>query len=285
VNSGKAVALSRACLLAKNDVLVLADARQTWSTKALKLLLENFTDPSIGAVSGDLIVSSGRGAMEGVGLYWKYEKWIRKQESRFHSMVGVTGAICAVRRTLFHPIPQGTILDDVYWPLQVAMQGYRVIHDERACAFDRLPEKPRDEFRRKVRTLSGNFQLAAQLPMALLPWKNPVWLQFVSHKLVRLLVPWALLATLGLALALPGLVYGTTFWFQIGFYVSGLMGLWFPALAKAKPVSVATSFLVLNSAAWLAFWIWLFGRTSDSWTKILYGTPAMAGVDHSPATI
>ena len=145
MNSGKAVALSEACALARHDFLVFADARQTWSTKALKLLLENFTDPTIGAVSGDLIVSSGRGALEGVGLYWKYEKWIRKQESRFHSMVGVTGAICAVRRELFQPIPQGTILDDVYWPLQVAMQGYRVIHDERACAFDRLPEKTGDD--------------------------------------------------------------------------------------------------------------------------------------------
>jgi cellulose synthase/poly-beta-1,6-N-acetylglucosamine synthase-like glycosyltransferase len=286
VNSGKAVALSEACALARNDVLVFADARQTWSAKALKLLLENFTDSTIGAVSGDLIVSSGRGALEGVGLYWKYEKWIRKQESRFHSMVGVTGAICAVRRELFQPIPQGTILDDVYWPLQVAMQGYRVIHDERAWAFDRLPEKAGDEFRRKVRTLSGNFQLAAQLPAALLPWKNPVWLQFVSHKLLRLLVPWALLATLGLALVLPGLLYETTFWIQLAFYVFGVMGMWFPALAKAKPISLATSFLVLNSAAWLAFWIWLFGKTSDSWTKILYGrSPALASVDHSPATI
>src|SRR5439155_2422118 len=225
-------------------------------------------------------------ALEGVGLYWKYENWIRKQESRFHSMVGVTGAICAVRRKLFQPIPQGTILDDVYWPLQVAMQGYRVIHDERACAFDRLPEKTGDEFRRKVRTLSGNFQLAAQLPEALLPWKNPVWLQFVSHKLVRLLVPWALLATFALALALPGLLYETTFWIQLGFYGFGVMGMWFPALAKAKPISLATSFVVLNSAGWLAFWIWLFVKTPDSWTNILYGrSPVMAVVQPRPAPI
>ena len=96
----------------------------------------------------------------------------------------------------------------------------------------------------------------------------------------------SLLATFALALALPGLLYETTFWIQLGFYGFGVMGMWFPALAKAKPISLATSFLVLNSAAWLAFWIWLFGKTPDSWTKILYGrSPAMAGVDHSPATI
>jgi cellulose synthase/poly-beta-1,6-N-acetylglucosamine synthase-like glycosyltransferase len=286
VNMGKAMALSKACSIAKNEILVFADARQTWSPEALRLLLENFYEPSIGAVSGDLVVRSAPGALEGVGLYWRYEKWLRKQESCFHSTVGVTGAICAVRRKLFRPIPQGIILDDVYWPLQVAMQGYRVVHDERACAYDRLPETAGDEFRRKVRTLSGNFQLMGRLPSALLPWKNPVWLQFISHKLFRLVVPWALLAMLGLTLALPGRLYEATFWAQISFYAFGLAGIGFPALARVKPVSAATSFLVLNSAAWFAFWIWLFGKTANSWTKILYpSAPAIAGVDRSPVTV
>src|SRR5207249_10681512 len=128
-------------------------------------------------------------------------------ESQVHSSVGVTGAICAVRRRLFPGVPQGTILDDVYWPMHVAMQGYRVIHDQRARAFDRLPERARDEFRRKVRTLAGNFQLAVRLPQTLLPWRNPVWWQFVSHKLLRLVVPWALLAMLVISSVLPGWLY------------------------------------------------------------------------------
>jgi len=285
INMGKAVALSEACSLAKNDILVFADARQTWSRETLKLLLENFSDPSIGAVSGNLIVHSAAGVMEGVGLYWRFEKWLRHQESRVHSMVGVTGAISAVRRQLFHPIPQGIILDDVYWPLQVTMQGYRVIHDDRACAYDVLPETAGGEFRRKVRTLSGNFQLVARLPAALLPWKNPIWLQFISHKLFRLLVPWALLAMLGLAFLLPGLLYETTFWAQVGFYGLALGGICFPGIAKMRLLSAAASFLILNCAAWLAFWIWLLGKTSNSWTKILYhGSPAVAAIDRSPVT-
>lgn len=284
-NMGKAIALSKACALAKNEILVFADARQKWSPEALRLLLENFSEPSIGAVSGDLVVASAPGVLEGVGLYWRYEKWLRKQESRIHSMVGVTGAICAVRRKLFHPIPQGIILDDVYWPLQVSMQGYRVVHDERARAYDRLPEKARDEFRRKVRTLSGNFQLVGRLPSALLPWKNPVWLQFISHKLFRLLVPWALLGMFGLSAALPGPLYEAAFWAQVAFYSFGFAGIVFPVLAKVRLVSAVASFMVLNSAAWLAFWIWLFGQTSNSWTKILYSTPpAVAGVGQSPVT-
>src|SRR5262249_42480436 len=129
------------------------------------------------------------------------------RESQIGSQVGVTGAISAVRRELFRAIPQGTLLDDVYWPLQVALAGYRVVHDSRAIARDRLPERPRDELRRKVRTLAGNFQLMTRLPAALLPWRNPVWWQLVSHKLLRLAVPWALLLTLVMGARLEGWFY------------------------------------------------------------------------------
>src|SRR5207237_4710179 len=167
-------------------------------------LLENFADPSVGAVSGDLHLETSPGVLAGVGLYWRFEKWLRCRESLVDSQVGVTGAIAAVRRELFRPVPAGTLLDDVYWPMQVAMQGYRVVHDARARAFDRLPDSPRDEFRRKVRTLAGNFQLAALLPASLSPWRNPVWVQWVSRKLLRLVAPWALLGLLASCIAGDG---------------------------------------------------------------------------------
>src|SRR3954469_11061192 len=169
-NVGKAESISRGVAAATGDVVVFADARQRWAPDALRRLLENFDDPAVGGVSGDLCLESDSGLTSGVGVYWKYEKAVRKLESRLHSTVGATGAISAVRRSLFRPIPPGTILDDVYWPLQVVMQGSRVVHDGRALAFDRLPSKARDEFRRKVRTLSGNFQLVARAPAVLLPW-------------------------------------------------------------------------------------------------------------------
>ncbi len=284
-NVGKARALSAGCALARNEVIVFADARQSWCPQALRLLLKNFSDPTIGAAGGDLVVQSAPGLMGGIGLYWRYEKWLRKQESRVHSTVGVTGAISAVRRQLFHPIPQGIILDDVYWPLLVAMQGFRVVHDEHAYAYDRFPEKTWDEFKRKVRTLSGNFQLIGRLPGALVPWKNPVWFQFLSHKLSRLLIPWALLAMLGLGAVLRGPVYQFAFWSQIAFYATGLVGIGLGPRASLRPVSAAASFLVLNSAAWLAFWVWISGNTSRSWTKILYpASTTVPSVDRSTAT-
>lgn len=106
-NSGKAAALSAGCRAATRDIIVFADARQSWPPETFDLLLENFADPTVGAVSGNLVVQSSAGVMSGVGLYWRYEKWLRRQESRAGSMVGVTGAVSAVRRELFRPIPAG----------------------------------------------------------------------------------------------------------------------------------------------------------------------------------
>ena len=270
---GWASALNAGCAAARHGILVFADARQRWDPQALDLLLENFADPQVGAVSGDLVLEADSGVLAGIGLYWRYEKWLRKQESRVHSTVGVTGAISAVRRQLFQPVPDGTILDDVYWPLTVAMSGFRVIHDERARAHDRLPDRTADEFRRKLRTLSGNFQLLMRLPAALLPWRNPVWIQFVSHKVLRLVVPWMLAAMLISSVLLEGTVYRLAFCTQSLFYLVGLAGVWAGARLPFRLVSAAASFLVLNAAAWLAFWVWASGSAARSWRKAMYEVP------------
>lgn len=273
--AGKAAALSVGAASAVHEFLAFADARQRWADDVLTRLLENFADPTIGAVSGDLVLESAPGVLAGVGLYWRFEKWLRKQESRFGSQVGVTGAVSAVRRSLFRPIPPGTLLDDVYWPMLVALQGYRVIHDDRARAFDRLPDKPRDEFRRKVRTLAGNFQLLTLLPAAaLFPWSNRVWWQWLSRKLLRLVVPWALLGMLISSFFLTEEFYQIMFWLQAAVYGLAVLGL-VPALGRTlKPLGTAASFLVLNTAAWLAFWVWISGRAGRSWHKVRYEAAA-----------
>lgn len=276
-NRGKAVALSEGVAAAKGDIVVFADARQTWADDALVTLLATFDDPAIGAVSGDLVIESAPGVMAGVGLYWRYEKWIRTNEGRLHSTVGVTGAISSVRRTLFSGIPAGTILDDVYWPLRVVLQGKRVVHQPKAKAFDRLPDRAEDEFRRKVRTLAGNFQLVARLPRIIVPWNNPIFVQFASHKLGRLVVPWALIAILvasvTLAIATGSLFFTFVVLAQVASYALGLLGL---KGSRNKLANAAGSFLLLNAAAWMAFWVWVTGRSARSWGKVKYAAPVMS---------
>jgi cellulose synthase/poly-beta-1,6-N-acetylglucosamine synthase-like glycosyltransferase len=270
-NQGKAAALTQGCAAAKHEVIVLTDARQSWAPDALVRLLENFT---------------GDGVLGGVSLYWRIEKWLRKKESQVWSQAGVSGSISAVRRALFRPVPPGTILDDVYWPLQVVFQGYRVVHDDRARAFDRLPRRSCDEFRRKVRTLSGNLQLLTLQPRLLLPWRNPLWPVLVSHKLLRLLVPWALVALLPLSALLRGPFYEAAFAAQLAGYTFALLGLATPTPGRLS--STAASFLVLNGAALAAFWVWLGGRSGRSWRKVPYDgqpLPALAGEARPPVSV
>jgi len=278
---GKAAALSQGAALARHEILVFADVRQTWPANSLEFLLAPFADPAVGAVTGDLVLESGPGVLAGVGLYWRFEKWLRRQEGKYWSVVGATGAIAAVRRDLFRPIPDGTLLDDVYWPMQVALRGYRVWHEQRANAFDRLPARAADEFRRKVRTLSGNFQLLTLLPQVLLPWRNPIWFQFVGHKLLRLVVPWCLLAMLGLSAVLAwfadGWLYPAVLAAQVVGYAVAAAGLHPAVAARSRLASAGASFLVLNAAAWVAFWVWATGRAGRSWTKTVYEKPVGVG--------
>jgi cellulose synthase/poly-beta-1,6-N-acetylglucosamine synthase-like glycosyltransferase len=279
---GKAMALNQAHGVASHPVLVFADVRQTWAPDAINRLLGAFDDPSVGAVSGDLVVESAPGVMAGVGLYWRFEKWLRRTESRFDSMVSVTGCIAAVRRELFPILPAGTILDDVYWPLSVAMRGYRVVHEEQARAFDRLPEKACDEFRRKVRTLAGNYQLMALRPAVLLPWRNRLWWQFVSHRVMRLVVPWALVSVFGMSAVLVGPVYRCAFWGQVAFLTLGVAGAQETIARRFRVASTVFSFLVLNAAAWFAFWVWVSGRSSQSWTRVTYqSVPSQVSSAHA----
>jgi len=272
-NQGKSAALSHAVSMARHEIVLFADARQRWDEHTIDNLLANFADSTVGAVSGDLVIESTPGTLAGVGLYWRFEKWLRRRESEVASMVSVSGSVAAVRKSLFIPIPAGTLLDDVYWPLAVAMYGYRVVHDENAKAYDRFPERARDEFRRKVRTLSGNFQLLARLPQALNPFSNPVFFQLLSHKILRLVVPWALIALLVLSSILEHPVYRICFFGQLGFYGIAIIGLSRFAATRIRLASAAASFLVLNTAAAVALWTYLSGRSTRSWTKVSY-TPS-----------
>ena len=223
---GKAGALNGAAASAKGDILVFADVRQQFDRQALRELVANFHDPSIGAVSGELMLmdASGREAADGVGLYWRYEKWIRAQEAEIHSMMGATGSIYAIRRELFTPIPADTILDDVAIPLNIVLRGMRAVFDGSARAYDQVSASPKLEYGRKVRTLTGNYQLLARMPALLSPLHNPVWLQFMSHKVGRLLVPYFLLLLFVANLfALHG-VYLWLFCLQAAWYMMAWAG-------------------------------------------------------------
>jgi hypothetical protein len=146
-------------------------------------------------------VRSGDREESNVGLYWRYERWIRKQLAAVDSMMGATGPLYAIRKDLFRPMPADTLLDDMYIPLGAFFQGYRLVLEEQAKAYD-YPTNIGTEFRRKVRTLAGNYQIIRQFP-ALLSFRNRMLLHYLSYKLGRLLLPWMFLALLAVSFLLP----------------------------------------------------------------------------------
>jgi len=225
--AGKPSALNAAVAQARHPILVFADARQRFAPDAISRLVPHFRHSHIGAVSGELMIDPSSSSIgEGVGAYWKYEKWLRRQEAIVGSTLGVTGAIYAMRRSLWRPLPADTLLDDVLGPIRVVLSGYQVTFDRSARAFDEAPKDAEQELRRKMRTLAGNFQLLVQEPRLLLPVVNPVWLQFMSHKIGRLLVPYALVAifTTSAGLASTSLFYAAAFATQIAFFALAFYG-------------------------------------------------------------
>lgn len=246
---GKAACLNDAVALTRGEVLLFTDVRQKLSPVALRELVANLGDPTVGAVGGELHMENVRsGFAQGVDFYWRYEKGIRHAESLSGSTIGVSGALYAIRRSLFQPLPAGTVLDDVLVPMRVAAQGKRVVFEPKAMAWDQPSQLPEDERRRKIRTLAGNYQLIQLAPWLLAPWRNPLWFRFVSHKLLRLFAPWLILAlTISTGLLFTRHpMYALAFGALIGgLLLVGLARLQ-PPLGRLLPLRIAVAFFYLN---------------------------------------
>ena len=269
---GKASGLNSALSVAQGDVVVFTDARQEIEAGAIRLLMQNFADPEVGAVSGELMLGDPANGEtgRGMGLYWRIEKRVRELEAAAGSGVGATGALYAVRRELVVEVPPDTILDDVFIPMNVARQRFRVVFDGRARAWDRPDLGTQREFHRKVRTLTGNYQLL-QLAPWLLRKENPLRFEFISHKLIRLVVPFALMAALAAAWFLPGPFYRAAFWTQLAFYGLSLLGWTRWNLGPVSRLSdAAYTFVALNTAAVLAFANFVTGRKTIWMPPVLH---------------
>ena len=259
---GKAAGLNDTVAQAGGEIVVFTDARQILEADSVRLLAEQFADPEVGCASGELMLGDPDAGetSRGFGLYWRVEKKIREMESASGSVVQATGAIYAVRRKLLVPVPAGTILDDVFIPMHVARQGYRVTFLPSARAWDVADQGSDREFARKVRTLTGNYQLV-QLAPWLLGRSNPLRFELISHKLLRLAAPFLLAALLLSSLLLSAPLYRIALLLQVVLYALSAAAMAKLAIGPlARVADAARTFVVLNTAAFVAFVKFVTGR-------------------------
>ncbi len=267
-NRGKMSVINRTIPKLSGELVVFTDASAIFHNDALSFLVSGFSSDKVGAVSGALILKEEEGAKGelSVDLYWRLEKFVREKESRLYSCVSATGAIYALRRSLFLSLPEDTILDDMLIPLIPVRSGYRILFESRALAFEDGYTNLKLEFRRKVRTLVGNYQVFFRAPWAILPWKSRISFLLISHKLFRLLIPFALFGVfisslLGPTGLLPVLILQTIFYVMAGY---GL----FAAVTGRSPrkiFSVPLTFCLLNTAALQAFVVYFLRKKPPVW--------------------
>jgi len=261
---GKAAAVNAGVAQATAEIILFVDIRPEIAPGSVHQLVSNFADPTIGCVAGELTLrNDGHDATSAAigGLYWKYEQWLRTCEAKFYSPVGVYGGFYAIRRLLATPQPAGMILDDMFQPLSIIRQGYRSVLDSEALVYDTWPKQAAGEFQRKVRTLAGNFQL-----MQLAPWtlsfQNRVLFQFLSHKVMRLMLPYLLILLLisTAILAADNSAYELFGALQGAGWILALVGLRFKLPLFHRLAAPASALLVLNAAAVVGLYKFLMTR-------------------------
>jgi cellulose synthase/poly-beta-1,6-N-acetylglucosamine synthase-like glycosyltransferase len=282
---GKMAAINRAVHMARGEILVFSDANNFYAPNTLRELIRPFVDPAVGAVSGSKHINkddSAVGASE--GLYWKYESFVKKQEYRFDSCVGVAGEILAIRRNLFQMPPDNIINDDFFIAMLIARRGFRIAYAPEACSFEPASISAEEEVIRRARISAGRFQ-AILFAHKFLSLRRPVlaW-QVMSHKFLRPLLPFAMLGALAanlLAVLFPGrsgrqgiLVLDPPYnWallsLQLFFYLLALVA---PRMKNmglvGKILYLPTFFINSNYAALMGLFRFLTGKQSVLWERV-----------------
>ncbi len=264
---GKMGVLNRAMQEIKSEVVVLSDANTMYHPEAVKKLVRNFANPLVGAVTGDVRLESERVSFgQGEGAYWQYERWIQKKESEIGSIIGVDGAMYAIRRELYVRPSDNIILDDFVISMNIGVRGHRVVFEPEALAFEETSPTWREEFRRRPRITAGGYQALWQGEGVPSISNGLLLFEYISHRLLRWLLPfflitlfvsnWFVVETIGLKIFLGC---------QVIFYIAALIGL--ATETKVRLFAIPFYFCIVNLGALIGFFRWLTKSQHVMWKK------------------
>lgn len=266
---GKIATIASTMATVDSEVVVLTDANAFLRPDALRALVRNFSNPRVGAVSGEVILTGDRAALaQSEDLYYTYERWLQRAESELGSMVGVDGALYAVRRSLFEAPPDDTVLDDMAVPMAVLRKGYRVVFEAEAIAFEHGSRSAWEEFSRKTRIVAGAVQFLRR-GRHQIPWRAPqAVFSLFSHKILRWLSPviGGVFFASCFALRGEGLAYSLLWWTAVGVMGVGLLGC-VESLRRLLPVGICYYFGMVHVAAATGMLRGLIGGQAVAWQR------------------
>jgi len=263
--SGKPIALNCGVEHASHDILLFSDAATLFAPDAVANLVRRLRDPKIGVVCGALQFWGSQESEQTEGIYWKFERVLRLMESRLGASVNASGAIYAVRRKCFIPLQPGDLVDDLLIPMNARKLGYKVIEDPEAVASDFAASTVKGEFTRRARLAVGSFRALCKAKLFFLP--GFTGFAFLSHKLLRWLLPFLLIAMLASNVFLASRPsYRAMLVVQLGFYLWGALGLMFHERLRRMRFALFAYFLLMMHFAFLVgFWQFLFGGRKTTW--------------------
>ena len=270
---GKTIAQNHAVKVSSGEILIFSDATTMYESNAVRKIVRSFADPEVGCVAGQLIYVDRSSSAVGQGCrsYWGYEKFLKSCESRIGSLIGVSGCMYAVRR-ICHSRLADDMIDDFVIATEIHLQGLRTVYEPEAIAIEDTNHKAKDEFRMRVRVIKQTLSALSRYRRALNPFEHKTFaLQMISHKVLRYLVPFALI----LALVASGWASGSVEWMrfaflgQIAMYVAAMVGF---AGARLKirlgPLAIPYYFVLINAASLVAFLKALYGETYVVWEPV-----------------
>lgn len=264
-NSGKVGVLNQSLPEARGEVILFSDASAMLEKDAIRLLMSNFADPEVGGACGRYRVANARAAETGIQeeLYWRYETAIKEMESRIDSILGSHGQVHAIRKSLYEFPHSGTVNDDFVIPMRVVRQGYRVVYDTRAVAWEEAVEM--SGFGRRIRIMAGNIQQLSEMGRLLLARRWAPLFCMISHKVLRLVVPFAMIGALMLNIFLSGVgpLYQATLGVQAGFYLLALFGAFRPL--SPRVLMLPYYFCMVNAAIFAGIYHAVQGRRKMVW--------------------
>jgi cellulose synthase/poly-beta-1,6-N-acetylglucosamine synthase-like glycosyltransferase len=197
---GKAALLNDLIQEARGDVIVFSDANTMFEPGALRRLVAPFADPEVGGVCGHLVLRAANTETSSESRYWRFEQRLKRVEGRLGAVLGGNGGIYAIRRRLYQRLKPTTIVDDFVIGLRVLQQGYRMVYAGDAWAWELTARNLLGEFERRARIGAGDFQALSWTWDLLLPSRGFVAFSYLSHKVLRWIMPFVLLGMTGISL-------------------------------------------------------------------------------------